>query len=49
MPGVRHDPPPRRLDEASSAYAERLERFRRELYFSMTRARDGLWLGYLCH
>ncbi|TWG93057.1 Superfamily I DNA and RNA helicases [Nocardioides sp. J9] len=49
MPGLRHSPPARRHGEAESAYAERLERFHRELFVGMTRARDGLWLGYLPH
>lgn len=47
MPGLRSDPPARRPMETDSAYVERLERFRRELFVGMTRARDGLWLGYL--
>jgi superfamily I DNA/RNA helicase len=47
MPGLRHHPPPQRRNETDSAYAERLERFRRELFVGMTRARDRLWLGYL--
>jgi ATP-dependent exoDNAse (exonuclease V) beta subunit len=34
-------PPP------DDSYRERAERTRRELYVGMTRARDGLWLGYL--
>lgn len=33
--------------EAQDSYRERVERERRELYVGMTRARDGLWLGYL--
>ncbi|GAA1528134.1 nuclease-related domain-containing DEAD/DEAH box helicase [Nocardioides humi] len=47
MPGMRHQPPAQRSGETESAYAERRERFRRELFVGMTRARDGLWLGYL--
>lgn len=47
MPGLRSTPPAQRAQEADSAYIERLERFRRELFVGMTRARDGLWLGYL--
>lgn len=33
--------------EADESYRQRAERTRRELYVGMTRARDGLWLGYL--
>ncbi|UDY24160.1 nuclease-related domain-containing DEAD/DEAH box helicase [Nocardioides sp. Kera G14] len=33
--------------ETAAAYQERCERLRRELFVGMTRARDGLWLGYL--
>ncbi|HEY0951222.1 nuclease-related domain-containing DEAD/DEAH box helicase [Nocardioides sp.] len=33
--------------ESEDAYQERVERDRRELFVGMTRARDGLWLGYL--
>ncbi|MGH3371171.1 MAG: UvrD-helicase domain-containing protein [Nocardioidaceae bacterium] len=33
--------------ESADSLRERLERERRELYVGMTRARDGLWLGYL--
>lgn len=33
--------------EAADSYRERAERERRELFVAMTRARDGLWLGYL--
>lgn len=47
MPGLRNSPPAQRPLETDSAYIERLERFRRELFVGMTRARDGLWLGYL--
>ena len=34
-------------DETESAHRERVERERRELYVGMTRARDGLWLGFV--
>lgn len=34
-------------DEADDAYRERVELERRELFVGMTRARDGLWLGYV--
>jgi superfamily I DNA/RNA helicase len=33
--------------ESDDAHRERAERMRRELFVGMTRARDGLWLGYL--
>lgn len=33
--------------ESDDAFQERAERTRRELFVGMTRARDGLWLGYL--
>jgi superfamily I DNA/RNA helicase len=36
-----------RNGESEAAYRERIELERRELYVGMTRARDGLWLGYL--
>jgi ATP-dependent exoDNAse (exonuclease V) beta subunit len=35
------------VGETEQSYAERCARQRRELYVGMTRARDGLWLGYL--
>lgn len=47
MPGLHNSLPAQRPQETDSAYAERMERFRRELFVGMTRARDGLWLGYL--
>ncbi len=47
MPGLRTGPPEMSPGETSDSYAERCERLRRELYVGMTRARDGLWLGYL--
>lgn len=34
-------------DESETAYRERVELDRRELFVGMTRARDGLWLGFL--
>lgn len=33
--------------ESEESHRERAERMRRELFVGMTRARDGLWLGYL--
>lgn len=47
MPGMRTDPPEVWPGETDASYAERCERLRRELFVGMTRARDGLWLGYL--
>ncbi len=47
MPGLRAEPPEMWAGETTESYAERCERLRRELYVGMTRARDGLWLGYL--
>lgn len=47
LPGLRGgalDPWP---GESDAAFEERSERTRRELFVGMTRARDGLWLGYL--
>lgn len=39
--------PPRRRGEDEAAYRERCEVVRREVHVGMTRARDGLWLGYV--
>lgn len=47
MPGLRDGPVWRYDGESDDAYRERAERLRRELFVGMTRARDGLWLGYL--
>jgi hypothetical protein len=47
LPGLRHGAPDLWPGETSEAYAERCERLRREQFVAMTRARDGLWLGYL--
>lgn len=47
LPGLRHDGPERWDGEADDSFAERAERIRREEFVGMTRARDGLWLGYL--
>ncbi|MGY2704729.1 superfamily I DNA/RNA helicase [Nocardioides sp. HB32] len=47
LPGLRGgslDPWP---GESDAAFQERSERTRRELFVGMTRARDGLWLGYV--
>ena len=40
-------PSTRWVEETESAHRERVERVRRELFVGMTRARDGLWLGFL--
>lgn len=42
--GVGEDP---RTGEDDQTYTERLERLRRQIWVSMTRARDGLWLGWV--
>ena len=47
LPGLRDGPPAPWPGESDDSYRERAERQRRELYVGMTRARDGLWLGYL--
>jgi hypothetical protein len=47
LPGLVDSPPPCWAGESTESYRERAERERRELYVGMTRARDGLWLGYL--
>jgi hypothetical protein len=48
IPGLRADSvPPQWPGESEDSHRERAERERRELYVGMTRARDGLWLGYL--
>jgi hypothetical protein len=47
LPGLREGPVERWTGESDDSYRERAERMRRELYVGMTRARDGLWLGYL--
>lgn len=48
IPGLRADSvPPLWPGESEDSHRERAERERRELYVGMTRARDGLWLGYL--
>jgi hypothetical protein len=49
LPDLREGPVWRYDGESDEAYRERAERMRRELYVGMTRARDGLWLGYLDH
>ncbi len=47
LPGLSDGPPSSWAGESAESYRERAERERRELYVGMTRARDGLWLGYL--
>ena len=47
LPGLTHGPRRAQPGESDESYRERAERERRELYVGMTRARDGLWLGYL--
>lgn len=47
LPNLSQEPPDQMAGETPESYLERVERWRRELYVAMTRARDGLWLGYL--
>lgn len=47
LPGLSERAPDPWRGESDDAYRERAERERRELFVGMTRARDGLWLGYL--
>jgi superfamily I DNA/RNA helicase len=47
LPGIPDSPLEPWRGESDDSYRERAERTRRELYVGMTRARDGLWLGYL--
>jgi len=47
LPRLEDQPRSRRLDESEGAHRERVELARRQLFVGMTRARDGLWLGYL--
>jgi len=47
LPGLSEQPPAPLPGETHDSYIERCARWRRELYVAMTRARDGLWLGYL--
>jgi hypothetical protein len=47
LPGLTEGPSTRWEDEGESAHRERVERERRELFVGMTRARDGLWLGFV--
>lgn len=47
LPQLRHARREQQAGESDSAYREGLELERRQLYVGMTRARDGLWLGYL--
>jgi superfamily I DNA/RNA helicase len=47
LPGLRDQVTKPWSGESDDAFRERSERLRRELFVGMTRARDGLWLGYL--
>ena len=47
LPQLVDGPSTRLTDEADDAYRERIELGRRELFVGMTRARDGLWLGFV--
>ncbi|GAB3598839.1 hypothetical protein GCM10027586_01060 [Kineococcus gypseus] len=47
LPGLREGGSAARAGESETAWRERLEVERRELYVGMTRARDSLWLGFL--
>jgi superfamily I DNA/RNA helicase len=47
LPRLSDQPSTPLTDESELAHRERLERERRELFVGMTRARDGLWLGFL--
>jgi hypothetical protein len=47
LPGLREGLPEPWHGESDDSHRERAERMRRELFVGMTRARDGLWLGYL--
>jgi hypothetical protein len=47
LPQLVDGPAMQRPDEADGAYRERVELERRELFVGMTRARDGLWLGFV--
>lgn len=47
LPRLTDGPSTRWVDETESAHRERVELERRELFVGMTRARDGLWLGFV--
>lgn len=47
LPRLVDGPGTRWTDESDAAYRERVVLGRRELFVGMTRARDGLWLGFL--
>lgn len=47
LPGLRQGDLDEWSGESAESHRERVERMRRELFVGMTRARDGLWLGYL--
>ncbi|MCL8025038.1 nuclease-related domain-containing DEAD/DEAH box helicase [Nocardioides bruguierae] len=47
LPYLSLTPPARGDGEPEESHTERVDRWRREMYVGMTRARDGLWLGYV--
>lgn len=47
LPGLEDGPVKSWAGESYESHRERAERMRRELFVGMTRARDGLWLGYV--
>jgi superfamily I DNA/RNA helicase len=47
LPQLADGPSTQWVEESESAHRERVERERRELFVGMTRARDGLWLGFV--
>jgi hypothetical protein len=47
LPGLREGGSAAEAGESETAWRERLEVERRELYVGMTRARDSLWLGFI--
>ncbi|TIC84427.1 3'-5' exonuclease [Nocardioides sp. GY 10127] len=47
LPYLSEQPPAQEPGEPAESHRERVDRWRHERYVGMTRARDGLWLGYL--
>jgi AAA domain/UvrD-like helicase C-terminal domain/Nuclease-related domain len=47
LPEMPDSDPPLRPDESTDVHRERCQLARRGLFVAMTRARDGLWLGYV--